>query len=112
MLRPCRNKHRDSVRRTPAQYYSEVPLLQYFSSIFHTDGHMMSYRSECWGRGDDDVMDAAGGSAHSDEVLQGCRGRGYYLARWLQRHGGHGSASVSYYYYYYCCYYCCYYVCR
>lgn len=46
----------------------------------------MSYRSACWGRGDDDVMDAGGGSAHSDEVLQGCRGRDYYLARWLQRH--------------------------
>lgn len=36
---------------------------------------MTSYRNACWGRGDDDVMVAAGGSAHS-----GC-----YLSRWLQK---------------------------
>ncbi len=49
---------------------------------------MVSYRSERWARGadDDDVMETAGGPAHSDEVLQGCRGQCYYLARWLQRH--------------------------
>ncbi len=56
---------------------------------------MMSYRTECWGRADDDVMEAAGGPAHSVEVQQGCRGWGCYLARWLQRHTGQ-------YHYYYC----------
>lgn len=52
---------------------------------------MLSYRSECWGRGDDDAIEAAGGSAHSDEVLLGCRGWSYYLASLLQRQTGHMS---------------------
>lgn len=44
----------------------------------------MSYRNVCWGRGDDDVMEAVGGPAHS-----GC-----YLSRWLQRHNSGKNLTI------------------
>lgn len=82
------------------QTQTQYEVLLHSTTVLHTllyfnisHGHMMSYRSEYWGRGDDDVMEAAGGSAHSVEVLPGCRGRGCYLSRWLQRQGAQVSNS-------------------